>query len=140
YGLFYQTNNEDSTTHLVAYSDSDFAGDKCDRKSTFGYLTYTDGNLVSWCSKKQSVVSLSTAEAEYVALSETIKEALYIKKILKSSGIDASLCKALCDKQTAALIAKEPNGTKLKHMEYRYHFIRDHIIKRSVYINYVKSA
>ena len=67
---------------LVAYSNSDFAGDPKHRKSTSGFILIMDKDSICWQSKKQSVVSISTAEAEYIAMSECMKKVLNIRNIL----------------------------------------------------------
>jgi hypothetical protein len=68
---------------LVCYTDSDWAGDRSDRRSTGGYVFLLLGGAVSWKSKKQGVVATSTAEAEYVALSEAVKESIWINRLLR---------------------------------------------------------
>ena len=73
YGLFY---SKDGSDECVDYSDSDWAGDLDDRKSTSGYLFQISGAAISWRSKKQTCVALSTAEAEYIALASASQEAM----------------------------------------------------------------
>lgn len=70
------------TVHVEAFSDADWAGDKADRKSTTGYVITINGCVVSWGVKKQSAVALSTAEAEYMAVSLTIQEIIWIKQLV----------------------------------------------------------
>ena len=79
YGILYSRNE---SIICVGYSDSDWAGDVNDRKSTSGYLFQVSGGAVTWKSKKQSCVALSTAEAEYVALSSAAQESVWLRKII----------------------------------------------------------
>ena len=76
-GLFYM---DETTNTLVGYSDADWAGDIDDRKSTSGYLFRLSGSPISWKSKKQSCVALSTAESEYMALASAIQEAVWLRR------------------------------------------------------------
>ena len=77
----------DSNNSRVGYSDADWAGCVDDRKSTSGRCFYLEKNLVSWMNKKQNSVSLSTAEAEYIAASSCCAQLLWMKKLLHDNGI-----------------------------------------------------
>src|SRR5207237_4873241 len=76
YGLMYKRNN---SFVVRGYTDSDYAGDKLDRKSTTGYAFYVNDGLVSWCSQKQDIVSLSSTEAEYIAVSTGAREGVWLR-------------------------------------------------------------
>ena len=76
------------STEVVGYCDADWAGDRADRRSTTGYCTFIGGNMVTWNSKKQKVVSCSSAEAEYRAMLKLTNELVWIKGILKHLEID----------------------------------------------------
>ena len=78
YGLLYKKNKLNT---CVGYSDADWAGDVNDRKSTSGYIFQVGGTAVSWKSQKQSCTALSTAEAEYVALSQAAQEAIWLRQL-----------------------------------------------------------
>jgi hypothetical protein len=84
-GILYDgsTLDPEGFPELVCYTDSDWAGDRSDRRSTGGYVFLLLGGAVSWKSKKQGVVATSTAEAEYVALSEAVKESIWINRLLR---------------------------------------------------------
>ncbi|CAM8935325.1 unnamed protein product [Rhodiola kirilowii] len=77
------------STKIVGYCDADWAGDRVDRKSTTGYCTFIGGNLVTWKSKKQKVISCSSAEAEYRAMRKLTNELIWIKALLKDLGIES---------------------------------------------------
>lgn len=83
YGLEYSMNEEDDENILSGYSDADWAGDANDQKSTSGYLFLMSGAAISWKSKKQTCIALSTAEAKYVALSGATQEAAWMRQLLE---------------------------------------------------------
>ncbi|CAM8941470.1 unnamed protein product [Rhodiola kirilowii] len=75
------------STEIVGYCDADWAGDRVDMKSTTGFCTFIGGNLVTWKSKKQKVISCSSVEAEYRAMRKLTNELIWIKALLKDLGI-----------------------------------------------------
>ena len=81
-GLIYSAN--DTNTLLTGYSDADWAGDLSKRRSTTGYVFQIQGSTVSWCSKRQACVARSTTEAEYIALSTTSQEAVWLRRLLQN--------------------------------------------------------
>lgn len=83
FGIFYK---KQSSEEFIAYTDSDYAGDLEDRKSTSGYLFLLGGSAVSWASKKQPIVTLSTTEAEYVAATSCACQAIWLKRVLQEMG------------------------------------------------------
>jgi hypothetical protein len=80
FGLWYTTSD---SNHLFGYTDSDFAGNLDDRKSTSGYVFQLGTNLISWASKKQPIVSISSAEAEYVASTSASCQTVWLRRLLK---------------------------------------------------------
>ena len=116
--------------HIEAYSDAGYAGDKGDRKSTIGYCTYIGGNLVTWRSRKQKVVSCSNAEFEYRAMAETAQEMVWLRSFLEDLGISSPFPMPMhCDNQAAIFIAG--NSTfheRTKHIEIDCHYIRDKVM------------
>ena len=97
---------------LVGYADADWAGDLDDRHSTTGYVFLMAGGSVSWLSKKQPIVALSTAEAEYVALSMTTQEAVWLRRFLSdlTTAEDQKPTVVMKDNQGTIAIAKNPVG------------------------------
>lgn len=81
-GISYNANNSEDE-ELIGYTDSDYAGDVETRKSTSGFVIMYCGRPISWCSKKQSVIALSSTEAEYIAAAECCKEILYLKFLIE---------------------------------------------------------
>ncbi|RVW56768.1 Retrovirus-related Pol polyprotein from transposon RE1 [Vitis vinifera] len=125
-GLFFRkTENRDTEV----YSDADWAGNIIDRRSTSGYCSFVWGNLVTWRSKKQSVVARSSAEAEYRALAQGICEGIWIKRVLSELGqTSSSPILMMCDNQAAISIAKNPvHHDRTKHVEIDRHFITEKI-------------
>ncbi|KAJ9545264.1 hypothetical protein OSB04_024971 [Centaurea solstitialis] len=134
-GLWY---SKDSGFDLTAYSDSDFAGCKIDRKSTTGGCHLLGGKLVSWTSKKQNSVSTSTTEAEYVAAGICCAQVLWLRNQLQDYDIQLSKIPIFCDNTSAIAIANNPVlHSKTKHIEVRYHFIRDHVMNGDIELHFV---
>lgn len=135
-------NRDENADILVGYSDSDWAGDKNDRKSTSGYIFKAFGNVVSWLSKKQSTISLSSTEAEYYALAEAICEAKWLRTLLKEMGIeiDGSIT-IFEDNQSCIRAAEEPRVSKrMKHIDVKYKFINHAIENKEVNVIYIPTS
>ena len=117
----------------IGFTDSDFQGDIDSRKSTSGYVFTLYGGAVCWRSIKQTCVADSTTEAEYVAASEAAKEAVWLKKFIMDLQVIPSAGRPItlyCDNSGAVAQSKEPRyHKKQKHIERKYHLIRD-IIER----------
>lgn len=118
--------------NLVGYTDSDFAGDLDDRKSTSGYVFTLGGAAVSWKSKKQSSVSLSSTEAEYIGCSEAIREGIWLRRLYHEMTYQElntnppSIQLVLSDSQGAICLAKSPRfDNHTKHIDVKYHFVQD---------------
>ena len=112
---------------IEAMSDSDFAGDKDNRRSITGYIVKVAGCIVAWKSKQQGGVCLSSSEAEYYAISEAAAELLFIKNILTFLEIDIETPMTLhADNQGAIYLANNASsGSRTKHIDTRVHFVRD---------------
>ena len=125
---------------LRGYSDADWAGDLDERKSTFGYTFLLGGGAITWCSKKQSCVALSTMEFEYVACSAAIQEAVWLRRFLQRLDIVASAMDPVTiysDSMAALAYAKDPKyHGKTKHIEIKYHYIRDMVAKKEMFLEH----
>ncbi|KAH9752597.1 hypothetical protein KPL71_014753 [Citrus sinensis] len=118
---------------VSSYVDSDFAGDLDKRKSTTGYVFTLAGAAVSWVSKLQTVVALSTTEAEYMAATQACKEAIWIQRLLKELGHKQQKIPVFCDSQSALHIARNPTfHSRTKHIGVQYHFVREVVEDGSV--------
>src|ERR1700732_3567756 len=136
-GLWYP---KDSTFELYGYSDADYAGSKVDRKSTSGTCFFLGKSLVSWFSKKQNSVALSTAEAEYIAVGSCVAQLLWMKQELEHYGLKYDHIPVYCDNTSAINLTKNPvQHSRSKHIEVRHHFIRDHISKGDIVTTFVPS-
>ena len=125
---------------LTAYSDSDHAGCKLDRKSTSGHIQFLGDKLVSWSSKKQNCVSTSTAEAEYVAAASCCSQVLWMRTQLSDYGFKFHRIPIYCDSKSAIAISCNPvHHSKTKHIDVRYHFIKDHVEKGDIELYFVKT-
>jgi hypothetical protein len=132
---------ENFTWDLKAYSDSDFAGDTETRKSVSGFIIYLCGAAISWRSKGQKSVSLSSTEAEYMAISEVAMEILYIVGILKFLGVKLSYpIEVNVDNIGAVYLSKNATtSNRTKHIDTRYHFVREYIEDGIVKVVFVRS-
>ena len=126
-GLWYPSH---SPIHLVGYSDSDFAGCKLDKKSTSETCHLLGSSLISWHSKKQACVALSTAEAEYIAAGSCCAQILWIKQQLEDFGLKINKVPLLCDNTSAV---------NLTQNQIRHHFILDHINNGDCEIKFVST-
>eukprot|EP00253_Pinus_taeda_P036355 PITA_36355 len=112
---------------------SDWAGDLDQRRSTSGYVFNLFGGAVSWMSKKQSVVALSTTEAEYMAATHASKEAVWLRRLCSGMGLVQGAIRIDCDSQSAILLAKNlAYHSKTKHIDVQYHFVRHMIEDKNV--------
>ncbi|KAI3681921.1 hypothetical protein L6452_36728 [Arctium lappa] len=122
-GLWYP---HDSPFDLIAYSDSDLGGANLDRKSTSGGCQFFGARLVSWQCKKQTTVSTSTTEAEYIAAASCCSQVLWIQNQMLDYGVTFLHTPIFIDNSSAISIVNNPvKHSKTKHIEIRYHFIRD---------------
>jgi hypothetical protein len=136
-GLWYP---KGSKFNLLGYSDSDYAGCKVDRKSTMETCQFLGRSLVSWSSKKQNCVALSTVEAEYVAVGACCAQLLWMKQTLKDFGCQYSKIPLLCDNESAIKLANNPvSHSRTKHIDIRHHFLRDHELKEDIEIRHVST-
>ena len=137
YGLFYP---KSCTFDLLSYSDADFAGCKSDRKSTSGTCHFLGHSLVSWFSKKQNSVSLSTTEAEYIAASVACAQIIWMKQTLLDYGMNITNSPIMCDNTSAINLSKNPvHHSRTKHIDIRHHFLRDHALKGDISLNFIST-
>ena len=112
---------------MFAFTDSDYAGDEEDSKSTSGYDFLLSSGAVSWMSKKQPIVTLSTTEAEFVAAAASACQAVWMRRVLRnlSHGQESSTV-IMCDNSSTIKLSKNPvmHG-RSKHIKVRFHFLRD---------------
>jgi transposase InsO family protein len=120
---------------LVGYTDADMAGDINSRKSTSGYLITFAGGAVSWQSRLQKCVALSTTEAEFIAATEACKEMLWMKRFLQELGQEQEKYVLHCDSQSAIHLCKNSSfHSRSKHIDVRYHWIREVLENRQLWL------
>ncbi|AAF19226.1 Highly similar to Ta1-3 polyprotein [Arabidopsis thaliana] len=111
---------------VTGYCDSNYAADLDRRRSISGYVFTIGGNTVSWKASLQPVVAMSTTEAEYIALAEAAKEAMWIKGLLQDMGMQQDKVKIWCDSQSAICLSKNSvYHERTKHIDVRFNYIRD---------------
>lgn len=127
---------------IEGYCDSYWAGNSLDIKSTTGYCTFIGGNLVTWKSKKQTVVARSSAETKYRAMTSTACELIWLKNLLKDFGITSKAPIILhCDNQAAMHIAANPVfHERTKHVEVDCHFVRSQVQSKIIETVYTRSS
>jgi len=134
-GIYYKSNAK--TNGLQAYCDADFAGDQETRRSTTGYIIYYGGEAVSWCSRRQPIIALSSTEAEYIAAAECCKELLYLKTLLEElQSEDIQIELNIDNQSTIALIINGVVNRRSKHIDVKYRFVHDMIKNNIIKIKY----
>jgi hypothetical protein len=137
FGVYF---SRDTTLNLAGYSDADWAGNADDRKSTSGGCFYVGTNLVAWMSKKQNSISLSTAEAEYIAAGSCCTQLMWMKQLLADYGFPQGMMVVYCDNTSAINISKNlVQHSRTKHIDIRHHFIRDLVENQVVSLDYVST-
>ena len=126
---------------IHGYCDSDFAGYLDKKRSTSGYVFTVGGNMISWNSSLQSVVALSTTEAEFMAITEAVKESIWLKGLLEDFGFSHGAVKIWCDSQSAINLSKNNVFHKrTKHVARKFYFVRDIIESGEVDIQKIHTS
>ncbi|KAM1493017.1 hypothetical protein ACFX10_024846 [Malus domestica] len=130
FGVFYRKGEDEK---LFGYTDSDYARDQDDKKSTSSYVFMINSSAVSWSSKKQPMVTLSTTEVEFIATTSSACQVVWVRRILKNlSHGQSGPTVVYCDNISAIKLLKNPimHG-RSKHIDVRFHFLRD-LVKEGV--------
>lgn len=129
---------QSSTSSLLGWSDSDWGGEIDSRRSTAGFVFTLAGGAITWQSKRQVAVTLSTAEAEFVAVALAAKEGLWIQALIEELQImPKPMLKIYCDNQSCIFLASNPkHSEKTKHVDLKFHFIRELIENRKMQLEY----
>ncbi|GJP81883.1 hypothetical protein CLOP_g12004 [Closterium sp. NIES-67] len=136
-GIFFQTQPQ-YQVQLVGFSDADYAGDSASRKSHSGYVFCLNGAAISWQSKRQPVVALSTTESEYISLCHCIQEGVWLRRLFGEFGhAHAGGVPVFVDNQSAIALAQNAclHG-RTKHMQVRWHFIREMVAAGEVILQW----
>ncbi|KAK6145251.1 hypothetical protein DH2020_022071 [Rehmannia glutinosa] len=125
---------------LIGYSDSDYVGCRVDRKSTSGTCQMIGNRLISWFSKKQNSIATSTAEAVYIAAGSCCAQVLWMRQQLRDYEVQEKEIPIMCDNTSAIAITQNPVlHSRTKHIDVRYHFIRDQVEKKDIVLEYIST-
>ncbi|GJS93939.1 retrovirus-related pol polyprotein from transposon TNT 1-94 [Tanacetum coccineum] len=131
---------KDSGFELTAFSDADHAGCLDTQKSTSGGIQFLGDKLVSWMSKKQNCTAMSSAEAEYVALSASCAQVMWIRTQLQDYGFNYNKMPLYYDSQSAIAISCNPvQHSRTKHIHTRYHFIKEQVENGIIELYFVRT-
>ena len=142
YSVSYGT-GKGNTPKLQGYCDADYAGDIVDRRSTTGHIYLLYGGPITWTSVKQRCIATSTTESEYISLSEASKQGQWIRALLRelqrTQYLDSTLVTPIfSDNQGCIALAKDPVAhSRTKHIDVRYHYIRELIAYGKTTISYI---
>jgi hypothetical protein len=133
YGIVFGNGDLD----LQGYVDADYAGELDTRRSTTGYVFMLSGGAISWSSRLQTTVAVSTVEAEYMGAASAVKEALWLRKLARDIGLEASHVEIRGDNQGALKLLKHSMSTqRSKHIDVMHHFARERVLKGDVKFEY----
>ncbi|GJT86497.1 retrovirus-related pol polyprotein from transposon TNT 1-94 [Tanacetum coccineum] len=136
-GLWY---SKDTDMSLTAYADADHAGCQDTRRSTSGSAQFLGDKLVSWSSKKQKSIAISSIEAEYIALSGCCSQILWMRSQLTDYGFKFNKIPLYCDNKSAiALCCNNVQHSRAKHIDIRYHFIKEQVENGIVELYFVRT-
>ncbi|KAE8704559.1 tir-nbs resistance protein [Hibiscus syriacus] len=132
--------NEGGNCKLVGYCDADYAGDHDTRRSTTGYMFTLGSGTISWCSKRQPTVSLSTTEVEYRAAAMAAQESTWMIQLMNYLHQPVDYVVLLyCDNQSTIQLAENPVfHARTKHVEVHYHFVREKVLQEEIEMRQVK--
>jgi hypothetical protein len=124
---------------VVGYCDADYGGDEDTRRSTTAYLFMLGGGAITWASKLQPTVALSSAEAEYMAVSAAVQDAIYLRKLFNDLGFEQREPTVIHeDNQGCIALTENPVMHKrTKHIDIRHHFIRERVEMGEIVLKYV---
>jgi len=138
YGILYD--GKMGKENIEAYVDSDYAKDLDGRRSTSGYVTILAGGVVTYSSKLQRTVALSSAEAEYMGLAHGTQEVLFLRELVKEIGLSQNQTVIHVDNQAAQQMAMNPvHHQRTKHIDVRYHFVRERIQTKEIELQHVST-
>ncbi|KAG8474901.1 hypothetical protein CXB51_031552 [Gossypium anomalum] len=125
---------------VIGYVDADFAGDLDRRRSLTGYVFTIGGCAISWKATLQTTIALSTTEAEYMAITEAYKEAIWLKGLFSELNEDFQIITVFCDSQSAIFLTKDQMfHERTKHIDVRYHFVCDIIARGDIVVSKIST-
>ncbi|GJS84617.1 retrovirus-related pol polyprotein from transposon TNT 1-94 [Tanacetum coccineum] len=137
WGLWYP---KDSSISITAFADADHAGCQDTRRSTSGSMQFLGDRLVSWSSKRQKSATISSTEAEYIAMSGCCAQILWIRSQLTDYGLGFNKIPMYCDNKSAiALCCNNVQHSESKHIDIRFHFIKEHVENEVIKLYFVNT-
>jgi hypothetical protein len=127
---------------VCAFADADWANDKGDRRSISGWVAKINGDAVSWSSKKQRVVALSTCEAELYAESAAIQEVLWLRGLMEELGLHVQTGSIVYgdNQSTIAVSENGVKGERTKHVDVKYHFVTETVERGAVKLRWIPTT
>lgn len=140
YGILFPKEDQ-GEIELIGFSDADWCGDRVDRRSTTGYMFKLSNAPISWCSKKQPVVALSSCEAEYIVASYAACQANWLDSLMKEIHIEMpGPVQLFVDNKSAINLAKNPvSHGRSRHIETRFHFLREQVNNEKLKLRFCSS-
>lgn len=136
----YHLSFEKGNLELVGYTDADWGGDQSDRRSYTGYCFSLNKSIISWECRKQRTVALSSAEAEYMAISDSCKEGLFLQTFIREcTGVECSISLFNDNQSAQKICCNTLSHSRTKHIDIRHHFVKDLINKNVVSVSYVST-
>lgn len=134
--------SDDRAMGLIGYGDADWGSDRVDRRSTSGYVFFFAGGPISWKVRKQTIVALSSVEAEYLSATEATKQALHHRTLLRELGMaQAGPTVIKADNQGCIALTENPvHHDRTKHFDIRHHFVREKVQEGSVVLDYLPTG
>lgn len=128
-------------SNITCYSDADWANDKDERRSCTGYVFLKNGGAISWYSKRQPTIALSSTEAEYMALSTCTQELLWLRQLETEFWHMDAPTLIYCDNQSAIRLAvNDIYQIRTKHIDVRHHFVRERLLNKQLVISHIPTA
>lgn len=133
---------EEKCDIFFGYADADWAENRKERKSNSGYVFKVYGGVISWCCRKQSCVALSSTEAEFIALAEACQEAIWITRLLSDLNVNNNMPFVIFEDNQSCLkmIEHDKFSNRTKHIDTKYHFVKDYVAKNLVVCKYCPTA
>ena len=141
FGIVYGSSGSNNKFELKGFTDADYAGCLDTRRSRSGYVFTMNDAPITWSSQRQPIVSLSTTEAEYIALTHATKEVIWLQRMLSELNIECITVPMYVDNRSAINLAKNADFHKrTKHIDVRFHFVREIVCSKKIKIEYVKTC
>jgi len=140
--LTFRQTDSSAPIQLTVLVDADYGEDKDTRKSTTGFIIFLDNNPITWSSRAQRIVAQSTLEAEFIALNTAAKEAMYTLSLLTEIGMNVTQPVTVYQDNQSSIhyASNDTNTTRAKHIDIRYHYVKDLVRDGQIILKHVRSA